>query len=146
MMNGNLAYSVFRYYLMSTKWCHLPCKIFVTNFIFDLHGVKKTCANFDALVIIWTIAALNSPPSNHSSWWKRLEDVSKTSFIFVFRRPLQDFFKTSWLRLICSPYSNVFKTLWATLIYSSCKNVFKAFSRHLQDIFKTSSRHLQDVL
>ena len=31
------------------------------------------------------------------------EDVLKTSFVFVFRRPLEDVFKTSWSRRICSP-------------------------------------------
>ena len=42
-------------------------------------------------------------PSKHSSWWRRFENVLKTSFVFVFRRHLQDVFKTSWSRRICSP-------------------------------------------
>ena len=39
-------------------------------------------------------------PSKHSSWWRRLDDILKTSFVFVFRRRLQDVFKTSWSRSI----------------------------------------------
>ena len=93
-------------------------------------------------------------PSKHSSWWRRLEDVMKTSFVFVFKRRLEDVFKTSWWRWIYSYLSYVFKT--------SCKNVFKTSSRHLQNFFprrlqdviksfsrrlaNTSWRHLQDVL
>ena len=69
---------------------------------------------------IWCI------PSKHSSWWRRLKDVLKTSFVFVFRRRLA---KTSLRH-----FQDVFKT--------SCKSVFKAFSRRLQEVLKTSSRHL----
>ena len=69
-------------------------------------------------------------PSKHSSWWRRLEDVLKAPFVFVFRRRLQDVFKTSCSRAI----------------YSSWPYVFKTSSRRFQDIFKTSSRHFQDVL
>ena len=65
-------------------------------------------------------------PSKHSSWWRRPEDVLKTSFIFVFRRRLQDVLKTSWSRPI----------------YSSWPYVFKTSSRHLQDVLQ---RYLQDV-
>ena len=46
---------------------------------------------------------VNSYPSKHSSWWRRLEDVLKMSFVFIFRRSLQDVLKTSWSRRICSP-------------------------------------------
>ena len=41
--------------------------------------------------------------SKHSLWWRRLEDVLTTSFVFVFRRRLEDVFKTSWSRRICLP-------------------------------------------
>ena len=92
-------------------------------------------------------------PSKNSSWWRRLEDVLKASFVFVFRRRLEDVLikanmfalalrlqKTSSRRL-----QDVFKT--------SCQDVFKTFSRRLQDvlqkrlqdIFKTSSRRFEDV-
>ena len=78
---------------------------------------------------------LKKLPSKHSSWWRHLEDVLKTSFVFVFRRRLQDIFKTS--------YQDVFKT--------SSKRLQHVFQKRLQDVLprrlpKTSSRHLQDVL
>ena len=43
------------------KWCHLLFKNFGTPFKFHLYGIEKTCANFDALVIILTIIDLNTP-------------------------------------------------------------------------------------
>ena len=46
---------------LQSKWHHLPFKNFGTPFEFHLYGVEKTCANFDALVAIWTIIDLNSP-------------------------------------------------------------------------------------
>ena len=106
-------------------------------------------------------------PSEHSSWWRCLEDVLKTSFVFVFRRRLdqdqyirlghrssrrlQDVFKASSRFLqdvLPRRLQDVFKT--------SCKNVFKTSSRSLAkmssrrlaktswDIFKTSSRGSKD--
>ena len=106
-------------------------------------------------------------PSKHSSWWRCLEDVLKTSFVFVFRRRLdqdqyirlghrssrrlQDVFKASSRFLqdvLPRRLQDVFKT--------SCKNVFKTSSRSLakmssrrlaktsSDIFKTSSRGSKD--
>ena len=92
-------------------------------------------------------------PSKHSSCWRRLEDVLKTSFVFVFWRRLQDIFKTSWSRPICSPQPYVFrgrlqdvlKTSWSRPVYLSWPYVFETSSRRYQDVFQTSSRHLQDV-
>ena len=115
-------------------------------------------------------------PSKHSSWWRRLKDVLKTSFVFVFKRRLQDVlvktnifvlsirlqdvFKTFSRRLqdVFKTFSrrlqDIFKTSCQDVFKTSCKNVFKTSSRRLQDVFKTSSRrlantswrHLQDVL
>ena len=103
-------------------------------------------------------------PSKHSSWWRRLEDVLKTYFVFVCRRRLdqdeyvllsltssEDVFKTSWRRLgqdqyICLSHmslrrlEDVFKTFSRRL-----QDIFKTFWRRLQDVFKTSSRPLQGV-
>ena len=56
-----LAYCVSRHNVTHPKWRHLPFKIFGTAFDFNLYGVEKICANFDALVIISTIIDLNSP-------------------------------------------------------------------------------------
>ena len=84
-------------------------------------------------------------PSKHSSWWRRLNDVFKTSFVFVFRRRLQDvLIKTSIF---------VFVIRIQDTVKTSCQDVFKTFSRrigktswrHLQDVFKTFSRRFQDV-
>ena len=87
-------------------------------------------------LILWTFL-----PSKHSSWWRHLEDVLKTSFVFVFRRRLhQDYYDR--LSLTSSEY--VFKTSWSRPIYSSWPYVFKTSSRRFEDVFKMSSRHLQD--
>ena len=100
-----------------------------------------------------------------TSWWRRLEDVLKTSFVFVFRRRLdqdeyvglsltssEDVFKTSSRRLgqdqyICLGHmssrrlQDVFKSSSRPL-----QGVFQTSSRRFQDVFKMSSRHLQDFL
>ena len=89
---------------------------------------------------IWTL-------TKHLPWWRHLEDVFKTSFVFVFRRRLQDVFKRFWSRRIYSPESKIFKSHTSS---RRLQDVFKMFSRRLQDVFKTScqdvfktsSRHL----
>ena len=109
-------------------------------------------------------------PQQTLSWWKRLEDVLKRFFAFIFR----NVFKTSSSRRIYSPYSYVFKrrlqdviktnifallirlqrTSWSRpnifvsvirlqdVFKMSCQDIFKMFSRCLA---KRSSRHLQEV-
>ena len=122
-------------------------------------NVKFELWNFTRVTSLWKILITKNSnyPSKHSSWWGRLEDVLKTSFVFVFRRcPDQD-------ECICLSHSSsedVFKIL---VLAIRLQDVFKTFSRRLQDIFvfktssrrlqnvfktsaKTSSRHLQDVL
>ena len=97
-------------------------------------------------------------PSKYSSWWRRLEDVLKTSFVFVFRRRLQDvLIKTNMfalaLRLQKTSSRRLQDVLVKTNIFvlairlqdvfkTSCKNVFKTSSRRLQDVLQ---RYLQDV-
>ena len=89
-----------------------------------------------------------SQPGKHSSWWRRLEDVLKASFVFVFKRRPQDvLMKTNIFLLII----RLQKTSWSRPIYSSCPYVFKTSSRHLaktssRRLANTSWRHLQDVL
>ena len=105
-------------------------------------------------------------PSKHSSWWRHLEKVLKSSFVFVFRKRLQDVFKTSWSRRIYSPNSHVFRRHLQNVFIKTniivlvirLQDVFNMFLRRLQnalprhlqkslqDVFKTSSRCLQDVL
>ena len=93
---------------------------------------------------IWTL-------TKHLPWWRHLEDVFKTSFVFVFRRRLQDVFKRFWSRRIYSPESKIFRSHTSS---RRLQDVFKMFSRRLQDVFKTScqdvfktlSRRLQDVM
>ena len=68
--------------------------------------------------------------SKHSFWWRRLEDVLKTSFIFVFRRRLQDVFKTAWSRPIDSS--------WLYVVLTSSRHLQDVLLRRFQDIFKTS--------
>ena len=55
-----LAYGVSRHHVLQSKWRHLPLKNFDTPFKFDLYGIQKTFANFDALVIICTIIDLKA--------------------------------------------------------------------------------------
>ena len=78
------------------------------------------------------------------------EDVSKASFVFVFRRHPQGVFKASWSRRIYSPYSYVFRRrlqdVFKCLDQDQYIRLGHTSSRRLQVVFKTSSRHLQDVL
>ena len=84
-------------------------------------------------------------PSKHSSWWRRLNDVFKTSFVFVFRTHLQD--------VLIKTNIFVFVIRIQDTVKTSCQDVFKTFSRrigktswrHFQDVFKTFSRRFQDV-
>ena len=80
-----------------------------------------------------------SQPGKHSSWWRRLEDVLKASFVFVFKRRPQDvLMKTNIFLLII----RLQKTSSDVLVKI---NIF-VLSIRLQDLFKTPWRHLQDVL
>ena len=95
-------------------------------------------------------------PSKHSSWWRRLEDVFKMSFVFVFRRRLdqnqynrlghtssrrlQDVFKTS-SRLL----QDVLPRLLQDVLQKRLQDIFKTSSRRFQDVFKTFSRRVQDI-
>ena len=105
-------------------------------------------------------------PSKHLSWWRRLEDVLKTSFVFVFRRRLDNVFKKSYqdeyIHLTHTSSEDVFKTFSRRLDQDQHIRLGHTCSRRLQDVFKTSSRrlvktsskrlvktssrHLQDVL
>ena len=80
-------------------------------------------------------------PSKHSSWWRRVEDVLKTSWrclqwtFFCFPRRPAD---TSWRHL-----EDVLKTSWRHLV--------KKFWKRPGDVLKTSlegvpQTHLEDVL
>ena len=80
--------------------------------------------------------------------------LMKTSFIFIFRRPLEDALiktniftlviplqKTSWSRPIYSCRLYVFKTSlrrFQDVFKMFCQDVLKTYSRRLRDIFKTS--------
>ena len=81
-------------------------------------------------------------PSKHSSWWRRLEDVLKTSFVFVFRRHLQDvLIKTNMFALGLRIQKTSPRRLQDVLVKT---NIF-ILAICLQDVFKTSSRPLQGV-
>ena len=77
-------------------------------------------------------------PSKHSSWWRRLNDVFKTSFVFVFRRRLQDvLIKTNMFTLaLC--LQDVLVKINIFVLAIRLQDVFKTFSRRFQDVFKTS--------
>ena len=103
-------------------------------------------------------------PSKHSSWWRRLKDVLKTSFVFVFKRRLNGdghilinhtssrrLGQDQYIRLVHTSsrrLQDVFKTSSRRLqdvFKTSSRRLAKTSSRHLQDVFKTSSKRLQDV-
>ena len=96
-------------------------------------AVKYTC--FETL-------RLFKKPSKHSSWWWRLEDVMKMSFVFVFRRRLQDVLVKTNIFVFAIRLQDVFKTFSRRLqdvlqkrlqdiFKTSCKDVFKTFSRRI---------------
>ena len=89
------------------------------------------------------------------SSWRRLEDVLKTSFVFVFRKRFQDvFIKTNRFASVIRRSRRLSQDQYIRLDQDVLKTTFKTFSRrlaktsssHFQDFFKTSLRHLQDVL
>ena len=107
-------------------WSHLLKKSLTENFIF--------CAVYI--------------PSKHSSWWRRLEDVLKTSFVFVFRRRLQDVLVKTNIFVLAICLQDVFKTFSRRLAKTSSRrfeNVFKTSLKRLQGLFKASSKRLQDI-
>ena len=95
-------------------------------------------------------------PSKYSSWWRRLEDVLKISFVFVFKRrhedeyilinhkSSEDVFKTSSRRVGQDQYILVHTSSrrLQDVFITSCHNVFKTFSRHLPDV---SQIRLKDI-
>ena len=82
-------------------------------------------------------------PSKNSSWWRRLEDVLKASFVFVFRRRLEDvLIKANMFALALRLQKTSSRRLQDVLVKT---NIF-VLAICLQDVFKTSSRRLQDLL
>ena len=96
-------------------------------------AVKYTC--FETL-------RLFKKPSKHSSWWWRLEDVMKMSFVFVFRRRLQDVLVKTNIFVFAIRLQDVLLKRLQNVFKMSCKNVFNTSSRRLQDVLQ---RCLQDV-
>ena len=128
---------------LPTSLCGIPicCDLFRKRI--DLKKFPFTATpNWNPLAGQWSVKYFfcsgfpNIPdPSQHSSWWRRLEDVLKKSFIVLFRRHLH-------------------QDEYISLSRTSSEDVLKTSSRRLdQDqyiclghMFKTSSKHLQDVL
>ena len=67
-------------------------------------------------------------PSKHSSWWKRFEDVLKTSSVLVF--------KTNIFVLVITPSRSYDEDKYIRPGHTS--------SRCFEDLFKTSSRRLHE--
>ena len=86
-------------------------------------------------------------PSKHLFWWRRLEDVLKTYFVFVFRGRLD---QDKHIRLSHTLSEDIFKKSSRRLGQDQCIRLGHTSSRRLQDIFKTScqtsSIRLQEVL
>ena len=84
-------------------------------------------------------------PSNYSSWWRRLEDILKTSWSRrIFRLSFtssEDVFKTS-----SKLFQDVLPRCLQEVFKTSSRRLAKTSSRHLQDVFKTFWRHLRGIL
>ena len=82
---------------------------------------------------IWGPGDLRLLPSKHSSWWRRTEDV----------------LKTSWRRLQCNIFLSS-KTSWRRLEDIITRRLANTSWRRLENVFKmpckTSWRRLEDVL
>ena len=121
------------------------------------------------------ISVIRYYPSKHSSWWRRTEDVFKTSSrrlqcnIFLSSKTswrrlediiarrlantswrrledvLEDVLKTSWKRLE-DVLQDVLKTSWRRFRKTYCKYVLKTSSRGLGRRKVLRWRRLQDVL
>ena len=97
----------------------------------------------------WALnTAQMSLPSKHSSWWRRLEDVLKTSFVLVFGRCLQDFLiKRNIFTLVIRLQKTSSRRLGQDHVLAiRFQDVFKMFSRRFQGAFKMSSRCLAKPL
>ena len=112
---------------------------------FLLYDLLRKCNTLMPHLKIW--------PSRHLSWWRRLEDVLKTSFVFVFKRRLQDVLMKTNISLLIILLQDVlvktnifvFSIRLQDVFKTSCQNVFKTSSRRLQNVFKTFSRRFEDV-
>ena len=107
--------------------------------------------NISSLYIYAKCCFQKQLPSKQLLWWRRVEDVLKTSFVFAFRRRLQDVFKTPWSRQMSSTsYQDEYTRLGhkssirlqgslrclVGVFKSSCKHVLEMFSRRYQDVFQ----------
>ena len=82
-----------------------------------------------------------------NSSWRRLEDVLKTSFVFVFRRYLQNvLIKTNIFILVIhlqkTSSRRLTKNQYVPLDYISSRRLQDVFKTFSQDVFITSSKHL----
>ena len=109
-----------------------------TTFVTEVNRDVKEVVQ-QATLTIWTL-------TKHLPWWRHLEDVFKTSFVFVFRRRLKDvLIKTNistWVKRLQKTSSRRLQdVLVKTNIFVLAiplQDVFKTFSRSFQDFFKTS--------
>ena len=81
-------------------------------------------------------------PSKHSSWWRRTEDVFKTSWRHLQRNIFLSF-KMSWRRL---QDIIAIRLLEDVLKKTPCNDILKMSWRRLEDVLKTSWRRLENVL
>ena len=80
-------------------------------------------------------------PSKHSSWWRRLENVLKSSLVFVFRRCFQDvLIKTNIFALVTRLQRRLRRLgqdQYIRLGHTSSRCLAKTASKRFQDVFKT---------
>ena len=89
-------------------------------------------------------------PSKHSSWWRRLEDVLKTSFAFIFKTSSRRLDQDEYVCLSLTSSEDVFKKSsrrlnqdqYIRLDHTSSRCLAKTSSRSFQDVFKTSCKNV----
>ena len=120
-------------------WNFMPnsfCESFIWSFQFSGYYIIK-----NHLVCSDRYLSSKQLPSKHSSWWRRTEDVFRTSS----RRHQCNIFlssKTSWRRL-----QDIIAICLANTSWRCLEDVLKTFEEdilqiRLEDVFKTSSRRL----
>ena len=76
-------------------------------------------------------------PSKHSSWWRRTEDVLKTSWRHNCKTSCKHVLKTSWRRLQDVLGRRIANTSWRSL-----QDVLEDEKCYAEDVFKMSWRRL----
>ena len=78
-------------------------------------------------------------PSKYSSWWRRLEDVLKMSFVFAFKRRLD---QDKYTRHSHTSSEDVLIKTNIFILAICLQGIFKASWRRFQDVFKKPCKNV----